>query len=79
MRKAQPKKRPSPGKRLFYGLLGAAIGGTIGYGFATSGSVAPPGLTVFGWTAGLALVCGAIAAASPDGFWRPARGWRFRR
>jgi hypothetical protein len=68
-------------KRLFYGLLGAAIGAVVGYGLVTSGPLPPGGrdpMLVLMWSGGLAVVCGAIAAGNPAGFWRPKGGWMRR-
>ena len=67
---------PSMAKRAFYFVLGALLGGTIGYGFISS---APgPAPSVFApdaapWVFGLAAICGVIAAISPDTFWRRSR------
>jgi hypothetical protein len=73
-----PRPSPSLAKRLAYFALGFLIGGIIGYGIVTSGPGPPP--SVFEdpaavWVFGLAAVCGIVAALSPDGFWRRARGW----
>jgi hypothetical protein len=49
----------------------------VSYGIAASGPVPPdsgdPRLWL--WVGGLAIVCGAIAAADPLNFWRPKGGW----
>jgi len=69
-------QHPSHARRAFYFVLGALVGGVIGYGFMASGP--PPTPSVFDpaaapWVFGLALVCGALAALSPSGFWRRSR------
>jgi len=76
IRQAGKAPGPSRRKRIFYFCLGAALGGTIGYGFVTSGPGPAPSLLepyVLLWIGGLALVCGGIAAISPDTFWRRSR------
>jgi len=80
-RRPQDPDRPSLAKRPFYFVLGSLIGGTIGYGIVTGGpgsapSPFDPGAAA--WIFGLGAVCGALAASSPDRFWRRSRrlGWR---
>ena len=79
-RRPQDTDRPSLAKRAFYFVLGSLIGGTIGYGIVTGGpgpapSPFDPGAAA--WIFGLAAVCGALAASSPDRFWRRSRrAWR---
>jgi hypothetical protein len=63
--------------RWFLFLLGALLGGTIGYGLVTS--TPNPDLTkmqALGWILGPAVVVGALASVSPRVFLRP--GGRFR-
>jgi hypothetical protein len=78
MRARQPdnSKRPSFAKRAFYFVLGSLIGGTIAYGIVTGGPGPAPSMfdpTAAGWVFGLGAICGAIAASSPDRFWRRSR------
>ncbi len=65
-------------KRAVHFIIGAALGGAIGYGIATSGPGPAPSLWepgTLGLTFGLAAACGGLGAASPDRFWRRSR-WR---
>jgi hypothetical protein len=63
--------------RWFLFILGALLGGTIGYGLVTS--TPNPELTqaqALGWILGSALVVGALSSVSARVFLRP--GGRFR-
>lgn len=64
--------------------MGALIGGVIGYGIATGGPGPGPSLldpVVLAWILGPAVVCGGLAAFSPQALLRPSirfpwlRGW----
>jgi ABC-type antimicrobial peptide transport system permease subunit len=69
-------EHPSPARRAFYFVLGATIGGVIGYGFMSSSPGPAPSIfdpAAAPWVFGLAAVCGVIAAWSPKGFWRRSR------
>ena len=77
----QPVGRPSVLRRLCYFVLGASIGGLIAYGMLTSGPGPVPSFLdprIAGLVFGLPVVCGLLAAYSPDRFWRRSRrfGWR---
>jgi hypothetical protein len=75
-RKSPDRPRPTWRRRAFYFVLGAALGATIGYGFIASGPDPNPSIlepTAMKLIGGLAAVCGAIAASSPDRFWRRSR------
>jgi hypothetical protein len=81
--KALDTARPGLAKRACYFVLGSLLGGTIGYGFVTSGPGPAPSLLdpdAALWIFGAAVVCGVLAASSPDNFWRLSRrfGWRDR-
>ena len=72
---------PSPLKRLVYFVIFGIIGGVIGYGILTSGpGPAPSMFEIPGayWVFGGALVCGLLAAASPEGVWRRRWDWTRR-
>lgn len=78
-RPRKPAPKPSARQRWFFFVLGALVGGVIGYGIATGGpgpsrSLLDP--VVAAWIVGPALVCGGLAALSPRAFLRP--GGRFR-
>lgn len=63
-------------RRGLYFVLGAALGGAIGYGMSSSGPGQAPSMTdisVLKLPIGLAAACGVLAAWSPEGFWRPSR------
>ena len=63
-------------RRGLYFVLGAALGGAIGYGMIGSGPGPAPSmfdLSAMTLPIGLAAACGALAAWSPEGFWRPSR------
>lgn len=65
-------------KRGVHFVIGAALGGAIGYGIATSGPGPTPPFQApgtMGLTLGLGAVCGALGALFPDRFWRRSR-WR---
>jgi len=72
------KSNPSPGaasvrKRIAYFVIGAVIGGVLGYGIVTTSP--GPALSIFdpaaaAWIFGGAAVCGFLGALSPNTFWR---------
>jgi len=93
LRKAKPKRRPtpnrfdrlaksspSPRKRTTYFVLGAALGGLLGYGMISAGPGPTPSIFAPGarlWVFGGALICGVLYALSPAAFWRQNRfRWR---
>ena len=78
-RPRKPAPKPSPRQRWFFSVLGALLGGLIGYGIVTGGPGPSPSLldpAVIAWILGPAVVCGGLAAYSPKAFLRP--GGRFR-
>jgi hypothetical protein len=81
-RASRPWRRgPSRRKRAVYFVLGAALGGLVGYGLVTAGPGSPPSLRApssVAWIGGLAAVCGLLSAWSPPAFWRQNRfRWRY--
>jgi|KBSSwiStaDraftv2_1062776.scaffolds.fasta_scaffold486845_3 ABC-type antimicrobial peptide transport system permease subunit len=71
---------PSLTKRACYFVLGALLGATLGYGFISAGpgptpSVFEPHAAL--WVFGGAVICGLLAAYSPDKFLDGSR--RFHR
>jgi hypothetical protein len=71
-----PPIHPGPLRRGLYFVLGAALGGAIGYGMISSGPGPAPSmldLSAMTLPIGLATACGALAAWSPDRFWRRSR------
>src|SRR3954447_21770363 len=74
------KSTPTPRKRAAYFVVGAVLGGVLGYGIITAGpgpapSIFAPGAKV--WVFGGALIWGALSALSPAAFWRQGRfRWR---
>ena len=63
-------------RRGLYFVLGAALGGAIGYGMISSGPAPAPSMddiSALKLPIGLAAAGGALAAWSPEGFWRPSR------
>jgi hypothetical protein len=63
-------------------VLGAAIGGFIGYGLLNAGPIPGPSLgEPYGaaWVFGLGGICGILGAISPDGFWRRRGEWTLER
>ena len=80
---APPSTPPSPTRRerAFYFVLGAIVGGVIGYGLVTGGPDAPSSLLepmAAAWILGSAAICGSLAALSPKAFLRPGGRFRWR-
>ena len=72
---------PSVTKRVIYFVLGSLIGGTLGYGFVTSGPGPAPSLldpNAALWVFGGAVICGVLGASFPDTFWRRSRKFEIR-
>ncbi|MEA2328682.1 MAG: hypothetical protein QOE68_3641 [Thermoanaerobaculia bacterium] len=74
------KSSPPPRKRAAYFIVGAVLGGILGYGLITAGpgpapSIFEPGARL--WVFGGAALCGILSALSPAAFWRQNRfRWR---
>jgi len=74
------KSSPTPRKRAAYFVVGALLGGLLGYGMISAGigptpSIFAPGARL--WVFGGALICGGLSALSPAAFWRQNRfRWR---
>jgi hypothetical protein len=92
MRKAT-KRRPAPNKfdrlakssptlrkRAVYFVVGAVLGGILGYGIISAGPGPAPSIFAPGarlWVFGGALIWGVLSALSPAAFWRQNRfRWR---
>lgn len=59
--------------RAMHFVLGALIGGVIGFGIVSAGPGPVPSIfdpLAARWVFGLAAVCGILGALSPRGFWR---------
>jgi len=72
---------PSFTKRACFFVLGALVGGTIGYGIVTGGPGPSPSLFephAALWVFGGAAICGLLAAYSPDKFLRGSRRFHQR-
>lgn len=70
---ATPGDSPTLLTRAVHFVLGALIGGVIGFGFVSSGPGPAPSIfdpLAARWVFGLAAVCGGLGALSPRGFWR---------
>jgi hypothetical protein len=64
-------EKPGLGKRAAYFVLGAIVGGLVGYGFAGGGQEVAPSIfdaAAAPWVFGLAAICGALGAYSPGKF-----------
>lgn len=74
------KSSPTPRKRAAYFVLGAALGGLLGYGMISAGPGPTPSIFEAGarlWVFGGALIWGVLSALSPAAFWRQNRfRWR---
>jgi hypothetical protein len=71
-----PKSSPSPRKRAAYFVVGAVLGGILGYGLVTAGPGPAPSIFAPGarlWVLGGALAWGVLSARSPAAFWRQNR------
>ena len=74
------KSSSTPGKRAVYFVVGAVLGGILGYGIITA--VPGPAPSIFApgarlWVFGGALIWGVLSALSPAAFWRQTRfRWR---
>ena len=67
---------PTLAMRALHFLLGAMIGGALGYGVTAAGPAPPPPVFEWpgmAWVFGGALVCGVVGAAWPERFWRRSR------
>ncbi len=76
-RSGPASSRPSWKRRAVHFVLGSAVGAFFGYGFAASSPGGAPSLLdplVLKLAGGLGLVCGTIAASSPNRMWLHARG-----
>jgi hypothetical protein len=79
--KAPADHRPSVAKRVCYFVLGSLLGGTLGYGFVTSGPGPAPSLldpNAALWVFGGAAIIGVLGASFPDTFWRRTRKFEIR-
>ena len=75
-----PTPAPSPTKRAVFFVLGALLGGVLGYGFLSAGPGPAPSIFSPGgaaWVFGGAAIVGLLAAFKPDKFLDGSR--RFHR
>jgi hypothetical protein len=75
------KSSPTPRKRAAYLVVGAVLGGIVGYGIIAASPGPAPSIFAPGarlWVFGGAAVCGVLSALSPAAFWRQNR-FRWRR
>lgn len=74
------KSTPTPRKRAAYFVIGAVLGGILGYGLVSAGPGPTPSIFAPGarlWVFGGALIWGVLSALSPAAFWRQNRfRWR---
>lgn len=69
---------PSLATRLLYFVVGAGVGGLVGFGIVASGPGPTPPVFEFpaaAWVFGIAAVCAVLSAAWPDRVLRLARSW----